>query len=147
MRFHFRTISCGSNETTATTSCVSRWCRLFFSYVPVHREDTMMRCNTIDLWVPCGSCHSVYRIFHLLLCLVWHNKNPKKRGKSWKYSPLPLCGDLWKTPLLARFPCQAQILTLEILNVCLWLKFSPSLNSNENEHFSKVSCEEKTGRK
>ena len=28
---------------------------------------------------------------------------------------------------------------LEIHNVFMWLKFSPSLNSNKNEHFSKVS--------
>jgi hypothetical protein len=28
---------------------------------------------------------------------------------------------------------------LEILNVCLWLKFSPSLTLNKTEHFSKVS--------
>ncbi len=34
---------------------------------------------------------------------------------------------------------QAQILILEILYVFLWLKFSPSLNLNKNEHFSKVS--------
>jgi hypothetical protein len=34
---------------------------------------------------------------------------------------------------------QAQILILEILNVFLWLKFSPFLNLNKNEHFSKVS--------
>jgi len=34
---------------------------------------------------------------------------------------------------------QAQILILEILNVFLWLKFSPSLTLNKIEHFSKVS--------
>jgi hypothetical protein len=34
---------------------------------------------------------------------------------------------------------QAQILILKILNVFLWLKFSPSLNLNKNEHFSKAS--------
>jgi len=34
---------------------------------------------------------------------------------------------------------QAQILILEILNVLLWLKFSPSLALNKIEHFSKVS--------
>jgi hypothetical protein len=28
---------------------------------------------------------------------------------------------------------------LEILNVCLWLKFSPSLALNKIEHFSKAS--------
>jgi len=34
---------------------------------------------------------------------------------------------------------QSQILSLEILNVFLHLKFSPSLNLNKIEHFSKVS--------
>jgi len=34
---------------------------------------------------------------------------------------------------------QAQILILEILNVFLWLKFSPFLALNKIEHFSKVS--------
>jgi hypothetical protein len=47
-----------------------------------------------------------------------------------------------------RLPCemrslflwgQAQILILKILNVFMRLKFSPSLNLNKNEHFSKVS--------
>jgi len=47
--------------------------------------------------------------------------------------------DLCKTLLFAQFLRQAQILILEILNVFLWLKFSPSLNLNKNEHFSKVS--------
>ena len=47
--------------------------------------------------------------------------------------------DPCKTPPFAQFLCQAQILILEILNVFLWLKFSPSLNLNEIEHFSKVS--------
>jgi hypothetical protein len=47
--------------------------------------------------------------------------------------------DLCKMPLLARFLRQAQILILKILNVFLRLKFSPSLNLNKNEHFSKVS--------
>jgi len=31
--------------------------------------------------------------------------------------------------------CQAQILILKILNVFLWLKFSPSLILDELEHF------------
>jgi hypothetical protein len=39
----------------------------------------------------------------------------------------------------APFRRLAQILILEILYVFLWLKFSPSLNLNEIEHFSKVS--------
>ena len=47
--------------------------------------------------------------------------------------------DLCKTPLFAQFLRQSQILILEILNVFLWFKFSPSLNLNKNEHFSKVS--------
>jgi len=34
---------------------------------------------------------------------------------------------------------QIQILILEILNVCLWLKSSSSLNLNKIEHFSKAS--------
>ncbi|MGA7144752.1 MAG: hypothetical protein WBY47_09640, partial [Desulfobacterales bacterium] len=33
----------------------------------------------------------------------------------------------------------AQISILKILNVFLWLKFSTSLNLNDNDHFSKVS--------
>jgi hypothetical protein len=47
--------------------------------------------------------------------------------------------DLCKTPPFAQFWRQAQILSLEILNVFLHLKFSPSLNLNKIEHFSKVS--------
>ena len=47
--------------------------------------------------------------------------------------------DLCKTPPFAQFRRQAQILILKILNVFLWLKFSPSLNLNKIEHFSKVS--------
>jgi len=53
--------------------------------------------------------------------------------------PVRALRDLCKTPPFARFLRQAQILILEILNVFLWLKFSPSLNSNKNLHFSKVS--------
>ena len=57
-------------------------------------------------------------------------------------------GDLCKTLLFARFQCQTQISILEIPNVCLGLKSSPSpgsrsgifdLNLNKDEHFSKVS--------
>ncbi len=47
--------------------------------------------------------------------------------------------DLCKTPPFAQLLCQAQILILKILRVFLWLKFSPSLNLNKIEHFSKVS--------
>ena len=35
--------------------------------------------------------------------------------------------------------CQAQILILEILNVFLWLKFSPSWTLNKIERFETVS--------
>ncbi len=52
--------------------------------------------------------------------------------------------DLCKTPPFAQFLCQAQILILKILDVFLWLKFSPSLNLNKIEHFSKVSNGRKT---
>jgi len=47
--------------------------------------------------------------------------------------------DLCKTPPFAQFQRQTQILSLEILNVFLHLKFSSSLNLNKIEHFSKVS--------
>jgi len=46
--------------------------------------------------------------------------------------------DLCKTPIFARLLCQAQSLILKILNVFMWLKFLPALNSNKNIHFSKV---------
>jgi hypothetical protein len=39
--------------------------------------------------------------------------------------------------------CQAQILIRGILNVCLWLKFSPSLTLNKIEHFKVVSPQER----
>jgi len=49
-----------------------------------------------------------------------------------------------KTPPFAQFQRQTQILSLEILNVFLHLKFLPSLNLNKIEHFSKglVLCTE-----
>ena len=47
--------------------------------------------------------------------------------------------DLCKILPFAQFRCQAQILILEILYVFLWVKFSPSLNLNKIERFSKVS--------
>ncbi len=47
--------------------------------------------------------------------------------------------DLCKTPSFAQFLCQAQILILKILDVFLWLKFSPSLNLNKIERFAKAS--------
>ncbi|MGA8178795.1 MAG: hypothetical protein WB792_01965, partial [Desulfobacterales bacterium] len=51
---------------------------------------------------------------------------------------LPL-RNLCKTLLFAQFLRQAQFLILKIRNVFLWLKISPSLNLNKNEHFPKVS--------
>jgi hypothetical protein len=47
--------------------------------------------------------------------------------------------DLCETSSFAQFLRQAQILILKILHVFLRLKFSPSLNLNKIEHFSKVS--------
>ncbi len=47
--------------------------------------------------------------------------------------------DLSKTPPFAQSLRQAQILILKILNVFLWLKFSPFLVLNKIEHFGKVS--------
>ena len=47
--------------------------------------------------------------------------------------------DLCKPLNFVQFLCQTQILILKILDVFLWLKFSPSLNLNKIEHFSKVS--------
>ncbi len=49
--------------------------------------------------------------------------------------------DLCKTLPFAQFRRQAQISSLEILNVFLHLKFSPSLNLNKIDHFSKVSSQ------
>jgi len=45
----------------------------------------------------------------------------------------------FKTSPFAQYLRQAQILILEILNVFLWLKFSPSLILNEIEHFETAS--------
>ena len=59
----------------------------------------------------------------------WHNMAKR----------VPFSKDLYKTSLFALFLRQTQILILEILNVLLWLKFSPSLNLNKNKHFSKAS--------
>ena len=47
--------------------------------------------------------------------------------------------DLRKTLLLAQSLCRVKILIFEILHVFLWLKYSPSLTLNKNEHLSKVS--------
>ncbi len=47
--------------------------------------------------------------------------------------------NLCKTSPFAQFLRHAQILIFEILNVCLGLKFSRSLNLNKNEHFPKVA--------
>jgi len=51
--------------------------------------------------------------------------------------------DLWKTPSFVQSLCQTQILILEILNVCLWLKFSSSLTLSKIEPFSKASIFDK----
>ena len=45
--------------------------------------------------------------------------------------------------LSAQSQRQAQILILEIFNIFLWLKPSPSLTLTKIEHFSKVSNNEK----
>ncbi len=45
----------------------------------------------------------------------------------------------FKTSPFAQYLRQAQILILEILNVFLWLKFSPSLTLNKIEHFETAS--------
>ena len=34
-------------------------------------------------WEYC-TCY-LWILLNLCLCLIWHNKGPKKRGKSWKY--------------------------------------------------------------
>jgi hypothetical protein len=69
--------------------------------------------------------------------------NPRFSFRSGRFRsrarPQPFYRDLCKTPPFAQFPCQAQILILKILNVFLRLKFSPSLNLNKIDHFSKVS--------
>jgi hypothetical protein len=49
-------------------------------------------------------------------------------------------------PPFAQFRRQTQILILEILNVFLRLKFSPFLNLDKIEHFSKVSLLDRTYR-
>jgi len=51
----------------------------------------------------------------------------------------PYRRDHCKKSLFAQFLRQTKILILEILHVCLWLKFSPFSNLNKNEHFSKIS--------
>jgi len=43
--------------------------------------------------------------------------------------------NLCKMPPFAQFQRQTQILILKILDVFLWLKFSPSLILNKTEHF------------
>jgi hypothetical protein len=63
----------------------------------------------------------------------------KRSVRACQIPPSTRLRDLCKTPLFAQFLRQPQILILKILNVFLWLKFSPSLNLNKNEHFSKVS--------
>ncbi|OEU66874.1 MAG: hypothetical protein BA867_05025 [Desulfobacterales bacterium S5133MH16] len=66
----------------------------------------------------------------------------RENAPQWRVSlsnRLKLVRDLCKTPPFAQFQRQAQILILKILNVFLWLKFSPFLVLNKIEHFSKVS--------
>ena len=58
------------------------------------------------------------------------------------YLDMLMFGDLCKTSPFARLLRQAQISILEIFNIFLRLKFSPSLYSNKIEHFSKVSFEQ-----
>ncbi len=64
-----------------------------------------------------------------------HSLSRRAPSASSAISPRDLC----KTSPFAQFRRQSQILSLEILNVFLHLKFSPSLNLNKIEHFSKVS--------
>ncbi len=47
----------------------------------------------------------------------------------------------FKTPLFIQSLCRAQILILEIFNIFLWLKFSPSLTLDKIEHFETASVE------
>ena len=49
----------------------------------------------------------------------------------------------FKTSPFAQYLRQAKILILEILNVFLWFKFSPSLILNKIEHFETASCKSK----
>jgi len=67
-----------------------------------------------------------------------YRKNAPRRRVSLS-NRLKLLRDLCKTPPFAQFLRQTQILILEILDVCLWLKFLSSLALNKIEHFSKVS--------
>ncbi len=64
--------------------------------------------------------------------------------RSWHFDPLrPL-----QKPPFAQSQCQDQILILEISNIFLWLKSSPSLTLTKIEHFSKVSpyqCDSQCG--
>jgi hypothetical protein len=59
-----------------------------------------------------------------------------RRARKIEYFKERAC---FKTSPFAQSLRQAQILILEILNVCLWLKFSPALVLNKIEHFLKVS--------
>jgi len=52
----------------------------------------------------------------------------------------PKCRANFKTSHFTPFLCQTQILILEILNVFLWLKFSPSLILNKMKRFETGSC-------
>ena len=66
----------------------------------------------------------------MIICVILQKVSSiLERGKS---------RDLCITSPFDQFPRQAQILILEISNIFLWLKFSPSLNLNEIEHSAKV---------
>ena len=58
---------------------------------------------------------------------------------SWWMVVNLLFWDLCKTPPFGQSRRQTQISILEIFNIFLWLKFSPSLILTKIEHFSKVS--------
>ena len=67
-----------------------------------------------------------------------HVKNLQD-GLNVKFFVMKTNRDLCKTPPFAQLLRQAQILILEIFNIFLRLKFSPSLYLNKIGHFSKVS--------
>jgi len=59
-----------------------------------------------------------------------------------EHADISLIGDLCITPPFARLLRQAQILILEIFNVFLWLKLSPSLYLAKIGRSSKVSIDQ-----
>ena len=91
-----------------------------------------------------GALLKSFLIFWFNLLLIggpWRNRTFNLLIKSQVLCLVELTAqwDPCKTPPFAQFRRQAQILSLEILNVFLHLKFSPSLNLNKIERFSKVS--------